>query len=80
MPVYEYKGVTSSGRNVSGVQDGEGLKSVKSKLKKEGIIVLEIHEGSAAQAARRGSTAITFGARVRIGDLANATRQLATLL
>jgi general secretion pathway protein F len=80
MPVYEYKGVTGSGRNVSGVQDGEGLKAVKSKLKKEGIIVLDIHEGSSTLAARRETLSFTFGARVRLGDVANATRQLATLL
>jgi general secretion pathway protein F len=80
MPVYEYKGVTAQGKKVSGVQDGESLKSVKTKLKKEGIIVLEIHEGSAARAARRGTVSLTFGNRVKLGDLANATRQLATLL
>lgn len=80
MPVYEYKGVTSSGRNVSGIQDGEGLKAVKSKLKKEGIIVLEIREGASARAARRETLSYTFGSRVRLGDVANATRQLATLL
>jgi general secretion pathway protein F len=80
MPVYEYKGVTSGGRNVSGVQDGEGLKAVKFKLKKEGIIVLEIHEGSSTRAARRETMSFAFGSRVRLGDVANATRQLATLL
>ncbi len=79
MPVYEYKGVTSHGKKVSGVQDGEGLKAVRTKLKKDGIVVLEIREGSSIRA--RGSREIRFGAgRVRLGDLANATRQLATLL
>ena len=80
MPVYEYKGVNSAGRNVSGVQDGEGLKAVKSRLKKEGIIVLEISEGASTLAARRETLSFTFGSRVRLGDVANATRQLATLL
>ncbi len=80
MPVYEYKGVTGSGRNVSGVQDGEGLKAVKSKLKREGIIVLEIREGSSTRAARRETLSFAFGSRVRLVDVANATRQLATLL
>jgi general secretion pathway protein F len=80
MPVYEYKGVSASGKKVSGVQDGESLKSVKTKLKKEGVIVLEIQEGSSARAKRRGTVNFTFGSRVKLGDLANATRQLATLL
>jgi general secretion pathway protein F len=80
MPVYEYKGVSASGKKISGVQDGESLKSVKAKLKKEGVIVLEIQEGSSGRAARRGTVNFSFGSRVRLGDLANATRQLATLL
>lgn len=79
MPVYEYKGVTSQGKQVSGAQDGEGLKSVRAKLKKDGIVVLEIHEGGGLRA--RGSREFKLGSgRVRLGDLANATRQLATLL
>jgi general secretion pathway protein F len=80
MPVFEYKGITARGKKVSGVQDGESLKAVKSRLKKDGIVVLEIREGSAARAARRGTVSFTFGNRVKLGDLANATRQLATLL
>jgi general secretion pathway protein F len=80
MPVYEYKGVTSQGKKVSGVQDGDSLKSVKGKLKKEGVIVLDISEGSSTSAARRGTVSFTFGNRVKLADLANATRQLATLL
>jgi len=79
MPVYEYKGVTASGRKVSGVQDGDGLKAVRAKLKKDGVVVLEIQEGGALRASR--SREITFRRPgVRLGDLANATRQLATLL
>jgi general secretion pathway protein F len=80
MPVYEYKGVTSQGKKVSGVQDGDSLKSVKSKLKKEGVIVLDISEGSSTSAARRKEVSFSFGSRVKLTDLANATRQLATLL
>lgn len=80
MPVFEYKGVSAAGKKISGVQDGESLKSIKTKLKKEGVIVLEIREGASVRAARRGTTAITFGTRVKLTDLANATRQLATLL
>jgi general secretion pathway protein F len=80
MPVYEYKGVTARGKKVSGVRDGESLKSIKTKLKKEGLIVLEIHEGPSTHSARRGTVSFTFGSRVKLIDLANTTRQLATLL
>src|SRR5512147_2717293 len=80
MPVYEYKGVTAAGKKVTGVQDAESLKAVRSKLKKDGVTVLEIHEGATLRSVRLGSPAIRFGVRVKLGDLANATRQLATLL
>lgn len=79
MPVYEYKGVTSQGRKISGVQDGDGLKAVRAKLKKDGIVVIEIREGSSVRAGRTREFKLGAG-RVRLGDLANATRQLATLL
>src|SRR3972149_1023719 len=80
MPVYEYKGVTAQGKDVSGVLDGEGLKAVRTKLKKEGVVVLEIHEGAAGRAARKGEVLFGSTRRVRLRDVANATRQLATLL
>jgi general secretion pathway protein F len=80
MPVYEYKGVNASGKSVSGVFDGENLKAVKSRLKRDGIIVLEVHEGGALRAAGRPLEFKLGAGRVRLGDLANATRQLATLL
>jgi general secretion pathway protein F len=79
MPVYEYKGVSAGGRSVSGVLDGESLKTVRAKLKRDGVVVLEIHEGGALRAVRAREISIRAG-RVKTGDLANATRQLATLV
>ncbi len=80
MPVYEYKGVSSLGKKLSGVQDGESLKAVRARLKKDGVVVLEIQEAAAARARRSGGWNFTTAGRVRLGDVANATRQLATLL
>ncbi len=80
MPVYEYKGVNATARNVSGVRDGESLKAVKTKLRSEGITVLEIREAGGLRAGRSREITIGFGQRVRTDDLAVATRQLATLL
>ncbi len=58
MPVYEYKGVTAAGKKVSGVQDAESLKAVRSRLKKDGVTVLDIHEGATLRSARLGSPAM----------------------
>lgn len=61
------------------MMDGESLKAVKLRLKRDGVVVLEISEASSVRAA--GVREVAFGrGRVRMGDLANATRQLATLL
>jgi len=79
MPVYEYKGITARGKKISGMQDGENLKSVRAKLKKDGIVILDIREGDAVRAGMSREFKLGTG-RVRLGDLANATRQLATLL
>jgi general secretion pathway protein F len=68
------------GEEASGVQDGESLKAVRARLKKDGIVVLEIQEAAKASAVRSGSWNFTTAGRVRLGDVANATRQLATLL
>src|SRR5512139_2906219 len=79
MPVFEYKGVSSGGRSVSGVLDGENLKAARAKLKRDGVVVLEIREGGPARIA--ASRDLRFGRkRVSAADLANTTRQLATLL
>ncbi len=79
MPVFEYKGVSSSGRNVSGVLDGESLKAVRARLRKDGVVILDIREGGALRATRQLELPIGSG-RVRLTDVANATRQLSTLL
>jgi hypothetical protein len=50
------------------------------EFKKDGIIVLEVREGGTLRAAGRPLEFKLGGGRVRLGDLANATRQLATLL
>ena len=80
MPVYEYKGVNTTGRNVSGVRDGESLKAMKAKLRSEGVTVLEIREGGGLRAGRTREITFGLGQRVRLDDLAVTTRQLATLL
>ena len=80
MPVYEYKGVSSSGKTVSGVRDGESLKAVKARLKAEGIVVLDMREGGSLSAGAARELRFGFGRRVPLANVADTTRQLATLL
>lgn len=78
MPLFEYKGITQSGKNKSGVIDAENLKVARSKLKKDGIFVTDI-KNKIKSAPKRSSSSF-FQKGVPIKDLALMTRQLAVLI
>lgn len=92
MPVFAYKGVTSTGRSTRGHVDAESGRAARLRLRRDGVFLTELVEarsapkdggGAAATAVRPGS-----GRRLSLDllrpisgmDLALATRQLATLL
>lgn len=80
MAVYQWRGIDRSGRTVKGLRDADSPKALRLALKRDGILVTELHE--ATSAARKGLD-IDLSAllrRVSTGDVAMATRQLATLL
>ena len=76
MPLYEYKGLNRAGKKVKGTIDAENSKSIRMKLKKQGIYVTDV-QNKVKKAALKSSGG---GSRVSVDDLALATRQLATLL
>lgn len=79
MPVFEYKGLDQAGKNRRGTIDADNARTARARLKKDGIYVTEIRDKTKAQAAKaKGSRPL--GGKVPIADLANLTRQLATLL
>lgn len=89
MPTYEYRGMTSSGRNVRGVREADGLEGLRAALRREGIVPTELKEargGSGGPARPQTGVAgreIRFGAfreRAKPADISLATRQLATLI
>jgi general secretion pathway protein F len=87
MPVYEYKGLNKAGRQTKGVLDADNPRTLKENLRKKGIFMSSFQEaneskGRAARvrpgakpAGRRGR-----GKRVKVIELAELTRQIATLL
>ncbi len=79
MPVFEYKGLNQAGKNVRGSIDADNARTARSRLKKDGIFVTEIRDKTKAAASKSKGSKPTTG-KVPIGDLANFTRQLATLL
>lgn len=81
MPVYEYKGLNSTGKAVKGIADAESKVNLRQSLQAKGIFVTEILEGKAAKS--RASSDVDFKRmleRVSLRDIALITRQLATLL
>jgi general secretion pathway protein F len=77
-PMYDYKALDLSGKNSKGLVEAESLKTARQKLKKQGLMVTEIAERTAAQKKTGGVPFL--GNRVGVKDLALMTRQLASLV
>lgn len=90
MPMWAYKGIGPSGKPVTGVRDADTPKLVRALLRKEGVVVTDVEPskvGAGGKAAAKGkgglSKEVDLGAilgGVKKTDIANFTRQLATLL
>jgi general secretion pathway protein F len=79
VPLFEYTGLDSQGRKVSGRIDGTGRKLVTQQLREQGIFPTELHEGSAPRKNRLWADLLVKMQR-STAELSSATRQLATLL
>lgn len=76
MPVFDYKGMDASGKNVSGTVDADSEKVARLKLRKQKIFPTKlIPEGSGA-----GIKKIRLFKGVKIEEVATMSRQLAVLL
>src|SRR6186997_1551844 len=90
MPMYAYKGISPSGKAVTGTRDAESPKALRQILRKDGVHItsFDLSKGGAAakeQNAKRGGLAREvdlgglFGG-VKKTEITAFTRQLATLL
>jgi general secretion pathway protein F len=81
LPVFEYRGVDTEGKNVRGIIDADSPRLARSRLKKTGVFPTEVQEAIAAgRRERRDLSVIHLVRRVQLQDLAVMTRQLATLV
>jgi general secretion pathway protein F len=90
MPMYAYKGIASSGKNISGVKDADSPKTLRQVLRKDGVLVtsFELSRGGKASKeanAKKGglSRDVDLGGilgGVKKAEVATFTRQMATLL
>jgi general secretion pathway protein F len=79
VPLFEYTGLDSQGRKVSGRIDGTGRKLVTQQLREQGIFPTDLYEGTTPQRNRRWADLLVRMQR-STAELSSATRQLATLL
>lgn len=86
MPVYAYKGIGPSGKNVSGVRDAESPKTLRALMRKDGVVVTDVQLSKGGKTESKGTG---LGKEVKLGELlqrvkktevAAFTRQLATLM
>jgi general secretion pathway protein F len=77
MPIYTYKAIDKKGKDLKGKVTSDTLIIAKQKIKAMGIMLINIKEEKSKKSS--GST-LTFGAKVKITELALMTRQLATLI
>jgi general secretion pathway protein F len=85
VPVYAYKGVTAAGRSTRGHVDAESLRGARTRLRRDGVFITELAEGSRGRGTRAAASprfAVRLPSLQRISalDLALATRQMSTLL
>ncbi len=80
MPVFEYKGLTTDGKDTHGFIDADNSQGAKLKLRKSGIFPTEVSEESARKAEEGRSAARSILKRVKKQEVTVFTRQLATLL
>ena len=82
MPVYEYTALDLKGKTVTGIIDAESSPAARQKLRTSKIFPVQIRETDKA-VARKESRTLTPGrlmGRIKPGEVAMMTRQLATLL
>ncbi len=80
MAIFEYEGITKTGKTVKGVRDAENPRALRAALAREGIILSGATPAKEAAVRRRRE--VDFGRmfrRVSPLDVAVTTRQLATL-
>ena len=87
MAVFEYKGYDSKGKFVRGMHEADGVKALRTALRKEGIYLSEYYDerdkkNSSLRSKLSGDVDLSryLPQRISVQEVAVATRQLATLI
>ncbi|MFP5385223.1 MAG: type II secretion system inner membrane protein GspF [Bacteriovoracia bacterium] len=79
MPIYAYRGMDRSGKEIKNTINVESIVAAKQRVKSMGIMLIDIREQK-AQGTAAGGSLFRIGGSVPVDDLAMMTRQLATLI
>lgn len=79
MPIYAYKGLDKSGKEIKSTINVESIVAAKQRVKSLGIMLIDIRE-QRAQGTGGAPTLLRARGSVPVDDLAMMTRQLATLI
>ncbi|MEW9797728.1 type II secretion system inner membrane protein GspF [Alteromonas sp. CYL-A6] len=79
MAAFAYKAVNASGRNATGVLEGDNARQVRQQLREKGLIPLEVEQVAERNKSSKSGFSF-FKPRISAADLALLTRQLATLV
>ena len=77
MPIFQYKGINNTGKEIKNSINAESIIQAKQKIKASGIMIIDVKE---VKSKDKSSSGISFGKKVKVQDLALMTRQLATLI
>jgi general secretion pathway protein F len=89
MPVFEYRGLNEAGKAVTGLQEAESAKTLRTQLRKNGVFLTEVvgtadgvkkSGGKLTSTSRDVDLRKLAGGKISTSDVAIITRQLATLL
>jgi general secretion pathway protein F len=78
MPIFLYKGMDRTGKEVKNTINVESIVIAKQRVKAMGIMLIDIREQKAQGTS--GGSLLNFSGSVPVDDLAMMTRQLATLI
>lgn len=78
-PIFDFKALNTQGKSTKGIVEADSIKTARQKLKKQGLMVTEIREKTAAKPSASMSVPF-FSGNVGVKELSLMTRQLASLV
>jgi general secretion pathway protein F len=77
MPIFQYKAINKTGKEIKDSITAESIISAKTKIRSLGVMLIDIKE---KKSKSNKSLSLSIGGKVGVNDLAIMTRQLATLV